>query len=158
MKPLEELRKCLLKTLLCAAKTHGEQDDPDHEVGDLQNALSIVMRLLSRTQLDVVLTALENNQDGFADAWSILGRELGPDDVTAENALSTLFGAARDHGELSEPDHEVGDLQDALSSVLNVLDPDQLSEAIYLLKESQDGLEELWGEIDNGVSASSSSL
>lgn len=155
MKPIEELRQRFSKALFLAAKTHGEQDDPDHEVGDLQNALSIVMKLLSRAQLDVVLTALENGQDGFADAWNILGLELGPDDVTAENVLSTLFGAARDHGELSEPGHEVGDLQDALSAVLNVLDHNQLNLSIALMKESQDGFDELWDEMDNGVSVSS---
>ena len=35
-----------IETYIQAAKNHGELDDPDHEVGDLQDMLRIAFRLL----------------------------------------------------------------------------------------------------------------
>jgi hypothetical protein len=39
--------------------------------------------------------------------------------------LDEIFSAARRHGQDSEPEHEVGDLQDALSVAWNLLTPAQ---------------------------------
>jgi MoaA/NifB/PqqE/SkfB family radical SAM enzyme len=39
--------------------------------------------------------------------------------------LEEIFALAKEHGEVSEPDHEVGDLQDALHLAFHVLTPEQ---------------------------------
>lgn len=65
--------------------------------------------------------------------------------ISSKDILSALFAAAKLHGEISDPDHEVGDLQDALSIILPMLTSEQLCVVVSKLKESQDGFEEQLG-------------
>jgi rRNA maturation endonuclease Nob1 len=44
----------------------------------------------------------------------------------AVSAYEEVTDAAQKHGSESEPDHEVGDLQDALRVALNLLTPEQV--------------------------------
>lgn len=55
--------------------------------------------------------------------------------------LRTLLDAAEHHGRESEPDHEVGDLQDILFDCWKVMTDDQ-KKAVYAGAES---MLELWG-------------
>lgn len=62
-----------------------------------------------------------------------------------------LIEAAKTHGQESEPDHEVGDLQDALSEIIELvpdktllkLIKDERSECVELLSTWHDGIDEL---------------
>jgi hypothetical protein len=42
--------------------------------------------------------------------------------------IETFIGAARQHGEDDEPDHEVGDLQQMLRAAWNIMTPGQRQE------------------------------
>lgn len=44
------MAKGLLETLLAAAKVHGEQSEPDHEVGDLQGVIASCWERLTSVQ------------------------------------------------------------------------------------------------------------
>lgn len=44
-----------VEPLLSAAKTHGLESEPDHEVGDLQDALRVAWELMSKTQRELFL-------------------------------------------------------------------------------------------------------
>ena len=39
-----------VETYIAAARTHGEDSEPDHEVGDLQDFLRVAFRLMTPTQ------------------------------------------------------------------------------------------------------------
>lgn len=56
-----------LHTLITRAATqHGIDDDRDHEVGDLQDALGIALRLMTPDQLSAVFVDVrEHVADGF---------------------------------------------------------------------------------------------
>lgn len=60
----------VLNAILRAATEHGQDDDPDHEVGDLQAALSIILPLLTPEQLNVAINQLHASQDGFSDVYN----------------------------------------------------------------------------------------
>lgn len=45
-------------------------------------------------------------------------------------ALEDHISAAQTHGENSDPDHEVGDLQDMLRAVWEIMTPEQREEAL----------------------------
>lgn len=48
--------KDLYNKIIEAAKVHGEESDPDHEVGDLQDTLQICMELMTDEQLRTLET------------------------------------------------------------------------------------------------------
>ena len=50
------------------------------------------------------------------------------DGIVTTSLLEELLAAAKAHGDESEPDHEVGDLQGLLTSCWNRLSPDQQRE------------------------------
>lgn len=52
--PLHAKAQKQLDTLLAAAQAHGEESDPDHEVGDLQDMLAATWELLSQNARDDV--------------------------------------------------------------------------------------------------------
>lgn len=49
-----------LKRILDAAAAHGCQSDPDHEVGDLQDALRAAWQLMTEGQQAKLLLAVED--------------------------------------------------------------------------------------------------
>jgi len=49
----------LYDRITIAAIQHGQDDDPDHEVGDLQEALSICLELMTPDQLAQLEAKLE---------------------------------------------------------------------------------------------------
>lgn len=51
----------LLQVLIRAAENHGMESEPDHEVGDLQDLLSMTWPLLTKKQQnEIAITALVN--------------------------------------------------------------------------------------------------
>ena len=46
--------------------------------------------------------------------------------------VEALIEAAKTHGEYSEPDHEVGDLQDYLRAAFSLLTPEQVGQLVHL--------------------------
>jgi hypothetical protein len=60
-------------------------------------------------------------------------------------SLETLLRAARAHGDASEPDHEIGDLQDLVRRCWEVMAPFQRQQ---VFNEAADLLDWLKGEID----------
>lgn len=61
----------------------------------------------------------------------------GKQDETAP-LVEKIIQAAKTHGDESEPDHEVGDLQDALREAWKRMTPEQRSDTMTAL--------DLWGE------------
>jgi hypothetical protein len=57
--------------------------------------------------------------------------------ITATSLYNTIIKAAKEHGEDSEPDHEVGDLQDCLGEALKRMAPAQLEALQTELKERE---------------------
>lgn len=127
---IEDTRKNVLNTIFACAKEHGEEDDPEHEVGDLQDALSTAFPFLDRHQVDAVIAELEAEQDGFDGYWEEAIEVAANAGTQAQNdtqaILNAIFSAAKSHGEEDDPEHEVGDLQDALATVVNSMDQAQL--------------------------------
>ena len=54
----EFLSKALGKDIKRAAKQHGEDDNPDHEVGDLQDCLDEALVLMNTDQIDFLRRTL----------------------------------------------------------------------------------------------------
>lgn len=48
-----------IEQVLQSARAHGDASEPDHEIGDLQDALRLVFDRLSRTQRRLVLSRME---------------------------------------------------------------------------------------------------
>lgn len=63
--PSEHIEKHehLFERIKLAAKTHGEDSELEHEVGDLQEALRVALSLLDRDQLYLVEEELEEQID-----------------------------------------------------------------------------------------------
>ena len=57
--------------------------------------------------------------------------------VSAEELTEQLLGSARNHGLDSDPDHEVGDLQDSLREALKFLTPEQVQELYVKLWDKE---------------------
>ena len=109
----------LLDRIIDSAEQHGLDSEPDHEVGDLQDALRHATLLMDDHQIEALTRWARDYYDASA----------APDDIA-----EFIIERAYDHGIDSEPDHEVGDLQDALRAALPLLDADQereLSAFVY---------------------------
>jgi hypothetical protein len=62
------LRAKLLGEIFTFAEQHGVDDDPDHEVGDLQDALRLALNLMTLEQLaEFRRLLLLNGQSGWAE-------------------------------------------------------------------------------------------
>ena len=57
--------------------------------------------------------------------------------VAAEELTEQLLGSARNHGLDSDPDHEVGDLQNAFREAIKFLTPDQVQELYVKLWDKE---------------------
>ena len=69
---------------IAAAKRHGEDDHPDHEVGDLQDALRICFAALTKAQKARVLKKLDR-MVGEMCLMDDEGRPVGRDDSEDED-------------------------------------------------------------------------
>jgi hypothetical protein len=106
-----------IETVLDAAQRHGRDDDPDHEIGDLQDAFRAAWKLMSeaeRTEFagsDAVTGLLElTDEEHLAD--------------TVEGLEEVLVKKAKQHADdTGEFDHEAGDLQDMLRDAWKVMSP-----------------------------------
>jgi hypothetical protein len=55
----------------------------------------------------------------------------------ARTLYNKIVTKAKQHGEDSDPDHEVGDLQDTLHAALTLMTPNQVGKLKILLKEKE---------------------
>ncbi len=91
----------LANALIAAARQHGQDDDPQHEVGDLQDLVRAMWRLMTPSQRVATLRATEVQ----AIAQTITGTELPSDleDVSADEISEALTALGLDPS-LSYPD------------------------------------------------------
>lgn len=89
---------------------------------------------------DAVIAALRKAADPEQEST-----EAASADVLLEPAF--YLGAAQAHGEDSDPDHEVGDLQDFLRAAFKIMTPDQ-RKAFALDESVQQTLEGALGDLD----------
>lgn len=101
-----------IETFIEAAEKHGEDEHPDHEIGDLQAMLNEVWELLPAMQRATVLES-----DPFK---AVLEAGSVKDGADLED-IETFVEAARQHGENDEPENETGDLQDMLREAWEAL-------------------------------------
>lgn len=89
---------------------------------------------------DAVIAALRKAADPEQEST-----EAASADVLLEAAF--YVGAAQSHGESSDPDHEVGDLQDFLRAAFKIMTPEQ-RKAFALDETVQQTLEGAFGDLD----------
>ena len=89
---------------------------------------------------DAVIAALRKAADPEQEST-----EAASADVLLEPAF--YVGAAQSHGESSDPDHEVGDLQDFLRAAFKIMTPEQ-RKAFALDETVQQTLEGAFGDLD----------
>ena len=89
---------------------------------------------------DAVIAALRKPTDPDQE-----GTKASSADVLLEPAF--YVGAAQSHGESSDPDHEVGDLQDFLRAAFKIMTPEQ-RKAFALDETVQQTLEGAFGDLD----------
>ncbi len=84
----------LANALISAARQHGKDDDPEHEVGDLQDLVRAMWRLMTPSQRVATLRAAEVQ----AIAQTITGAELPADldEVSAEEISEALTALGLD--------------------------------------------------------------
>lgn len=58
-------------------------------------------------------------------------------EIDVKNLFSVITKAAKQHGEDSDPDHEVGDLQESLRAAIDLLNPQQKIDLYLKLKEKE---------------------
>jgi len=63
--------------------------------------------------------------------------DTGVEEADLKNLFGVITKAAKDHGEDSEPDHEVGDLQEALRTAIELLPTQQKIDLYIKLKEKE---------------------
>lgn len=98
--------------LLHAAHVHGSFEDPDHEVGDLQDMLREAFDLLT-----------EEQRVSFFKGDEVLAVErTAGDDVTCTRVDQLIDLATQHAADACEPDHEAGDLQDLLRAAWQLMD------------------------------------
>lgn len=60
---LNEKALSFYKKIIKSAENHGQNSEPDHEIGDLQDALSTCMELLTEKQLAEFIEEHQENLD-----------------------------------------------------------------------------------------------
>jgi len=68
-----------LQAILDAAQTHGSESEPDHEVGDLQDALQAAWDLMSNEQRDQLMEQHEIKEllENWSSYYDELAEEVG---------------------------------------------------------------------------------
>lgn len=93
--------------LLALASQHAEDAGPEVEVGDLQDLTRACWQSMSTPQREHFL---QGQAVSNAVELDLLQGRPGSDDA----GLSWILQSAQAHGQADDPDHEVGDLQDAV--------------------------------------------
>ena len=120
-----------IDTLIASALAHGQNSEPDHEAGDLQEYMSSAWSLLSIELQNSALahprlsTALETATCGVP----FLGK---PDTPSGDELLEKVFEIFKSHGIEEGPAAEVNDLQDALRAVWDVLPPEKRGQMLNM--------------------------
>lgn len=70
------MKDLIFKALIQAARTHGQDSEPDMEIGDLQDALGEALALLPEDKLGELVDNL-SSQDSFLDIFNDMKAEAG---------------------------------------------------------------------------------
>lgn len=70
------MKDLIYKALIQAARTHGQDSEPDMEIGDLQDALGEALALLPENKLGELVDNL-SSQDNFLDIFNDMKAEAG---------------------------------------------------------------------------------
>lgn len=70
------MKDLIFKALIQAARTHGQDSEPDMEIGDLQDALGEALALLPENKLGELVDNL-SSQDNFLDIFNDMKAEAG---------------------------------------------------------------------------------
>jgi hypothetical protein len=118
-------------TLIAAALAHGQNSEPDHEAGDLQEYMSSAWALMS---IELQNSALAHPRLSTALKTATLGVPfLGkPDTPSGEELLEKVFEIFKEHGSYEGAHAEIQDLQDALWSVWDVLPPEKREQMLNM--------------------------
>ncbi len=100
--------------LLALACQHGEDNDLQSEVGDLQTLVRLGWSLLTVAQRQSVIAS-----EVVAAAVDLEMMATAPS--TDDAGADWLTACAREHGEGDDPDHEAGDLQGFLRAMWEVM-------------------------------------
>lgn len=57
-------RLSIYKEVIAKAFAHGEDSDPDHEIGDLQDVLKAALRLMTKEQLTLLKPSINRIFEG----------------------------------------------------------------------------------------------
>ena len=70
------MKDLIFKALIQAARTHGQDSEPDMEIGDLQDALGEALALLPENKLGELVDNLSSQND-FLDIFNDMKAEAG---------------------------------------------------------------------------------
>lgn len=117
------------ETLIDAALEHGENSEPDHEAGDLQQYIRSSWELLTRTQrrdfytTPAILSVIETST----------GKSFKPKPHHFnDDGIEHILRFAQNHGRDEGADPEIGDLQDCLRVSWQMMDVEQKSDFFEL--------------------------
>lgn len=102
-----------IEDILTAATEHGLEAGLDMEIGDLQGILRAIVETMSPDERAKLLTCPE-----VTAIFEITERQVPRED----EALDAVLKAAEVHGGYDDPEHEAGDLQDAIRAGWTLLD------------------------------------
>lgn len=105
-----------IESIISAAQTHGRDSEPDHEAGDLQDALRTAVSLMSETELKALYVG--DVMETIADTADV---ELPATRPAGTAFAQLLLDMAERHGSFDDPDHEIGDLQDLLREAWRIM-------------------------------------
>lgn len=126
---LDAMKQPDIETLIAASLQHGQDSEPDHEVGDLQAYLRAGWGLLTTDQRMALL-----NHPRLKSALEATGEEalLVIEKLQHSEGGENLFDIFQEHGNDEGADAEISDLQDALRTCWDVLTSEQRAELLEL--------------------------
>ncbi len=111
-----------VQTLIAASLQHGQDSDPDHEAGDLQDYLRAGWPLVSADQRRAML----NHPRLKSALESAIGSDLSvTEEFLNDKAVERILDIFEAHGQDEGPEAEITDLQDALKTCWDILTQEQ---------------------------------
>lgn len=118
-----------VETLIAASLQHGQDSEPDHEAGDLQEYLREGFSLLNADQR----RALLHHPRLKSAVKTATGQELRvTEKMLQKTGIEKILDIFQEHGNDEGPEAEISDLQNALRSCWDVLTAEQRIELLEL--------------------------